>query len=312
MEIEYDPYEMNGEIYEMIKLYIANGFTEDEINQLIPGKPNLYSHYIAFSDSYEKKKDEEFKKWAEQEKGLMKVLNFEEGRIKAKVTNEKKKRKKEIKNKRITKKLTNKLNDIKDFRKMKQLIKSTRIGGKKKGSDINPEYKEEFEFLDSQIEKIEDLIVLCVTPLRIIAELNKVWKREVRPTIFFKWIEESKYIKRLKEAERHSAEVQISLGKEFMLSWLNNPELNMQHVGIVREIGLWHSRQAGFLNRRKWGNKVEVVDDRPQQKIISGKDINMFLEGLTNAAKNREEEESADESEGENQGEFSDYEEVKE
>lgn len=213
-------------------------------------------------------------------------------------------------------------NGFKETKAMMNLIKSSKKRGRKK--DLNPEYKAEFEYLDSRIDQIEDLIVLCVPPIKIAQKMSDEWfaisnyyKNGIRPTIFLKWLEETVYVERIKAAERYSAEVQMTLGVEFMKEWLNKPILNMQHVGIVREIGLWHSRQAGFLNQKKYGKKIELSDGAPAAKVISGHDLEKFLEGITDAAdkinnKKQEDEEEGivDEEAGGSDGENSDFEDI--
>ena len=42
----------------------------------------------------------------------------------------------------------------------------------------DPSYKQEFLFLDSKINEIEEFVILCITPLRIILELENIRKSE--------------------------------------------------------------------------------------------------------------------------------------
>ena len=151
-----------------------------------------------------------------------------------------------------------------------------------KKSKDNP-YQVQFDFLDKNIELIENLIYLCVSPKRICQQLHPDCTT-LTPIIFHHWKDETTHIDRLIFAYKASAEEHINKGMEFMKEWLAAPELDMQHVGIVREIGIYHSRMAEFLDRKKWGKKVEVVDERPQQKVLDGRDLNAFLQGINDAA----------------------------
>jgi hypothetical protein len=153
-------------------------------------------------------------------------------------------------------------------------------------------YEKQYRFLDSRIEQIENMIYLCVSPKRICIELAKSC-HGLTPIIYHHWKDETKYLDRIKFAYTASAEEHMNSAHEFLQEWLDpsiHPELDMQHVGIVREIGLFRSRMAEFLDRKKWGKKVEIVDERPQTKVISGRDLQTFLEGINNAKKEIDEE----------------------
>jgi len=204
--------------------------------------------------------------------------------------------------------LLDKIEDMNDFRNLGLSLK----GKRKKPQPQNP-YQREFNFLDENITKIENFIYLTVSPKRMCMEFAKQMPT-ITPIIFHRWKEETQFIERLRFAYTCSAEEHMNQSREFLLEWLGKPELDMQHVGIVREVALWSSRMAEYLNRKQWGKKVEVIDDRPQQKVMDGKDLKSFLSSINTIAgniNNPTEQDEFEEDFEEQSGDFTDFEEVK-
>lgn len=177
-------------------------------------------------------------------------------------------------------------------------------------------YKKYYDFLDLRIDEVENLIYLGVSPKKICLHLSK-FIIGLTPIIYHHWKDSTKHINRIIFAYKASAEEHMNLSKEFMEKWLSNKDLDMQHVGIVREVALWHSRMAGFYDRKKFGAKVEIIDDKPAQKVLKGADIVDFLSEVGKAAKrindmeNAEEIEEEDKDKEEEENGYSDFEEIK-
>ena len=270
-EVEFfDPYEMNDFIYKMIVDFIRlRGLNNKEgikhfVNRLIPGKPLLYDTFILYHKRFKKIQ------LIEKKQLLVDKLNEE----------------------------MDNMEEHKNFGL--SIIKKKR----KKGEKEQHEYQREFDFLDSKIEEIQNMIYLGVSPKRICEFYFNQYPKmfALTPIIFAYWAEETKHIEKIKFAYKASAEEHMNLSRDFMLEWLNkekHPELDMQHVGIVREIALWHSRMAEFHDRKRYGKKIEITNETAQTKVISGKDLNAFLEGLGRVAEKINAEEREAESGGE-------------
>ena len=280
-EIEkFDPYEMNPTIYKMILDFIEiRGLTTEQgkkhyVNKLMPNKPNLYDTFLAYRRIY------------------LQIVRSE-------------------KKQQLVDKLNEEIDNMEDHKNFGLSLVKKRVKGDKKKDHI---YKKEFDFFDKNIELIQNMIYMGVSPVRICEHFYPKMK-SITPIIFAYWKDETKHIEKLIFAYKSSGEQHMYLSKDFMMDWLDkekHPELDMQHVGIVREIALWHSRMAGFLDRKKWGAKVEVTDERAQVKVISGKDLNSFLEGLGKVAEkiNSESEESEEGEESAEDIDFTDFEEA--
>ncbi len=261
---EYDPWLMDAFIYNLILNNIklrklkSDKAKEFYVNTMLPARPDLWHHFNEYA----------------------KIVEFNE---------------KVAKNQRILDELNKILDDMKDTDNFGREL----VSKKKKPREGSEEdkYQKEFEYFDSNIDKIMEWIVLCVPPKRIVYEL-KTWFPGLSMTAFYYWKDWTKHGKKLAFAYKCSGEEHMHLSQEFMLNWLNSPRLDMQHVGIVREIGLYHSRMAEFLDRKKWGRKVEITNEKPAPKMISGRDLTKFLEGITDAAEkvnsSEEKEEVAD------------------
>lgn len=260
---EYDEFLMNIELYNRINNALEkNRIGSDEtrirqfVNRLIKSRPSLYRQWSAFHEIRIKLKKKENSDWIVNE--LLKHLeNMEE-------------------NKNFG------LSVIKDRRGSGSSGSKSRT----KKSENTHEYQEFFDILDENIKAIQELIILCVTPKKIVIELSgRVGGlRKLNMTIYYSWKDYTKYQNELKMAVKYSAAEYMHLSVEFMEDWLNKPFLEMKHSAIVREIGLYYSRMAGFLDQQKWGKKVEIIDDRPQNKVLDGRDLETFLAGLGDVA----------------------------
>lgn len=214
------------------------------------------------------------------------------------------------------------LDDLNEKKKnMKDHI-STGLSITKKRKKIKEDsYQRFYNELDNRIELIENLIYLCLSPKQICLALIKPHKttegqtlqpiRYLTPIIFHRWLEVTNHVDRIQFAYKCSADEHMARAEEFMLDWLSKPELDMQHVGIVREVGLFHSRMADYMNRKKYGKQTTVLDEKPQSKVIAGRDMQKFLENLTTIAnKINNPEENTEESNDSDEEEYEEFEEI--
>ena len=263
----FDPYEMSESIYNRIVAYVESSglknkkAIENLVNHLFNGKRNLYKSYILYG-KYKKK---------------LQLREYKEKKLKE---------------------LNEYIENMKEYREFGLSIKPQKQKANR-GKKEHP-HKEIFDWLDLHVPQITELIYLGCSPKQICLKLGPFCAGlGLSPMVFHHWKDETEHIDELQYAYKCSAEEHMNRSSEFMREWLANPDLTMQHVGIVREIGLWHSRMAEFLDRKRWGRKIEITNDQPQRKVLDGKDINKVLQKLGDAIKKAEDEENGKEFEEE-------------
>ena len=243
---EYDKYEINFQVYEMVRDYIRSGATKKDVNKMFPGKPKLF-------EAYEKYKSE-FK----QEK---------------KLDNKQKE----------TDRLNKYIDDMEEHKEFG--LSLIRKRAKKIKNDPN---KPLYNWLDSKLDEICELIYLCVSPKNICYNLLDKYTtaRELKltPLKFHRWKDITQHIEDLQFAYKTSAEEHINMGKDILEHAALDQKLDMQHASVIRQLSIYHARMAEFLDRKKYGQKVQIIDERPQQKVIGGKDLDKFLSGLSEIA----------------------------
>ncbi len=262
-DTSFDESELSEDYYKLILQQIkSRGLTNKKgieffVNRLFPNQSRLYDIFLRFHENYIKNK------------------RYEERKIKGQA-------------------LMDKLNDEKDnMEDAKNFGLQISKRKKKKGDkeELTEQQQRIYKRLDEIVDNVCLWIYLCVSPKRICIELCKNDSKyffDLNPIIYNHWADWTEHKEKLVYAWKKSAEEHMFASQEFLLEWLDkekHPELNMQHVGIVREVALWKSRMAGFLDRKKFGAKVEITDDQKQVRVLTGSDLNKFLEGITKAAK---------------------------
>jgi hypothetical protein len=217
--------------------------------------------------------------------------------------------------------IENESEKVKSRYDMKQLIinQNARKRSIYNNSGVSPNYDLEFNFLNLNIDRIEDMIMLCLSPYEICERLSVSWSgisgnnEKFRMLVYLKWCEETKYLDRITNATRLSADIEMSLGKDFMIRWLNNPNLDMQHVGLVREIGLYYSRMAEFKNRGKFARRLKYEDNNERKgNITITKDAVLdYLKGLDDKEGIGTSSNESDKQSKGNEDDFIDFEEMK-
>jgi len=133
----------------------------------------------------------------------------------------------------------------------------------------NNTYAVEFEKLDSRIAEIEEDIFTC----KKIPHFMK--KYGVGGIVFAHWCRGSIHIERIRLAYLLSAEYQMDLSTTVLEDGIMDKDLDgnfkkteIEYAGLIRELSLAHSRQAGFKNQAKFGKKpVDPIMDKPIQQV---------------------------------------------
>ena len=263
---------MNPYMYEQIRDYLKNGGERERVNQMIPGHPELLQEYEKYGNEYDRIKQAEYAQ--EDWEKLKKIVDDMEDNMKMIVSLK---------------------------RKAKEENKSRKTEHK---------YQKFFDFLDANIDFITNLIYLRHSPKSIVSIL-----RDIEPAltnmIFHHWKEETELVDELIFAYKASGEEHMNYAKEFMEEWLNpkiHPELNFHHTALVREIGLFHQRFAEYMDRKRWGKKIEIIEEKEQRKVIEGKNLDKLLEKMDSLVERRRKMDEPEES-GENI-EFTEFEEI--
>lgn len=244
------PFEMNELMYEWIKEYLENGGDKSAIDSML-GIDGLYEAYKRYRWEYNRIKTSEA---GQPSWEILKQMAHE----------------------------------MEEDLRVVQLLKKKQ--GKRKNDS---KYEAQFQFLDSNIEYICNLIYTLRSNLWIAGHMKHCGCPNLTPIIFEYWMKETDKVDELIFAYKASANQHMAHAVEFMKEWLDpelHPELGMQHVGLVREIGLYHQRFAEYMDRKKFGKRIEVVDETPQKKYLEGKDLDKFLEGLDKSGREDAEE----------------------
>lgn len=123
-------------------------------------------------------------------------------------------------------------------------------------------YREDFEKLDSHIDQIEEDIFNCSK----VSELSE--KYQVKGIVFALWCRGTIYIERIRLAYELSAESRMDLSAQTLEDGINDPNLQIQYAGLIRELSLHHSRMGGFQNQKKYGKKPDIeINARPIQNV---------------------------------------------
>lgn len=260
------PFKMNPQVYEWIRDFLKAGGDPNRVNEMIPGRPDLMYSYLEYHNEYDRIKQAEYGQ-----------DDYET--------------------------LKNIAKDMEESLEFALSLKRKAKGSKRKSEH---KYKIYFDFLDDAIELISNLIYLGYSPKFICMKLSESMPG-ITPMIYSHWKDETDHVDELIFAYKASGEEFMHSAKDFMEEWLDpnkHPELGVQHVGLVREIGLWKQRMAEFMDRKKFGKRIEIFDETPQKKYLEGKDLDKFLEGLEKArfgnpseSDEKKEEEKSEESE---------------
>lgn len=176
------------------------------------------------------------------------------------------KRQEEINKK--TSELKEKLSDISaDVSLRKLLLKRTVKNNKKI-------YSEEYKFLDSKIDDIEEKVFQC-QPYTKIAEFYRV-----KGILFAKWMKESIHLERIKIAIEMSSEVRMNLSEDTLTKWIEDPRLTIQQTGLIRELALHHSRMAGFRNQQVFGKKIEIEKPPTVINVVTEDGMSKMIEQI--------------------------------
>ena len=272
VSIRFDPKEMNPQMYERIRDYLRNGGDKDRIATMVPGYPNLYETYKRYGDEYHRIKNAEYGQ--EDLDTLNKIADEMEENLNFGLS-----------------------------------LRRNNTKGEKSERKTEHKYQAQFDFLDKNIELIANLIYLR-KPTKDIVNMMRDYMPSLTNIIYCYWAKETEKVDELIFAYQSSGEEYMQWAKEFLMEWLVKEDLSMQHVGLVREISLWSSRYAEFMDRKRWGKKIEIIEEKPQQKVITGKDLDKFLQGLNDAFEERDNDDDIKE-EKRDDGEFTEFEEIK-